>query len=333
MRGSKKAGPVKKRIMRGGGTAAKKAGPVKKLRGGGMTTKKMRSGGRNLRDEEARVIGVQDNAADEMRRVKARRPHDAAERRDKKSQESRVGSRERNARDEMTRLRGEAVGMGMKTGGKTVKKFMGGGMDAGINASLGRMNSGINKRVAAMPKQGAPSLRRRGPMPSVSAEKSGARAGLAAQEAARRAATGRAKGGKTVKKMATGSQTKSDRQDESLGMRDGKESTKTQSYTSRRNESNATRRSTPRAPAPKPSSARQMSMLIPQHKRMAMGENVLTGKMINKADGGKIERTKAPNRAPATTGVNLNMGAPKTRRTTARGMGAATRGGNFTENT
>jgi hypothetical protein len=62
MRGSKKAGPVKKRAMRGGG-AAKKAGPVKR----------MRSGGRNLRSEEARVIGVQDNAADEMRRVKARR--------------------------------------------------------------------------------------------------------------------------------------------------------------------------------------------------------------------------------------------------------------------
>ena len=54
MRGSKKAGPVKKRAMRGGG-AAKKAGPVKR----------MRSGGRNLRSEEARVIGVQDNAADE----------------------------------------------------------------------------------------------------------------------------------------------------------------------------------------------------------------------------------------------------------------------------
>ncbi len=173
---------------------------------------------RNLRDEEARVIGVQDNAADEMRRVKARRPHDAAERRDKKSQESRVGSRERNARDEMTRLRGKAVGMGMKTGGKTVKKKVGG-------------------------------------------------------------------------------------------------------------------KTRPRAPAPKPSSARQMSMLIPQHKRMAMGENVLTGKMINKADGGQMQRTKTPKRPYATTGVNLNMGAPKTRRTTARGMGAATRGGNFTENT
>ena len=65
---------------------------------------------RNLRDEEARVIGVQDNAADELRRVRARRPHDAAERRDRRDQLARVGSRERNARDEMHRLRREAVG-------------------------------------------------------------------------------------------------------------------------------------------------------------------------------------------------------------------------------
>ena len=73
------------------------------------TPAKMNRGGmRNLRDEQARVIGVQDNAADEMRRVEGRRPHDAAERKDKRAQMSRVGSRERNARDEMTRLRGEA---------------------------------------------------------------------------------------------------------------------------------------------------------------------------------------------------------------------------------
>ena len=162
-----------------------------------------RGGRANLRDEEARVIGVQDNAADEMRRVKARRPNDAAERRDKRSQESRVGSRERNAREEMRRLRGEAVGMGMKTGG-AVKKNMGG--------------------------------------------------------------------------QAT-------------------------------------------------------SPLTSQHKRYAM-----TGTTKLKTGGKapmstKIKRTKAPKRAPATTGVNLNMGAPQTRRTTARGMGAAIRGGNFTENT
>jgi len=77
---------------------------------GGGVRKGYRRGGRNLRDEEARVIGVQDNAADELRRVRARRPHDAAERRDKRSQLSRVGSRERNARDEMARLRGYQYG-------------------------------------------------------------------------------------------------------------------------------------------------------------------------------------------------------------------------------
>jgi hypothetical protein len=69
------------------------------------------------------VIGVQDNAADELRRVRARRPHDAAERRDRRAQLGRVGSRERNARDEMRRLRGEARrfqyggGIGRQMGG------------------------------------------------------------------------------------------------------------------------------------------------------------------------------------------------------------------------
>ena len=77
---------------------------------GGGVRKGYRRGGRNLRDEEARVIGVQDNAADELRRVRARRPHDAAERRDRRDQLARVGSRERNARDEMDRLRGYQYG-------------------------------------------------------------------------------------------------------------------------------------------------------------------------------------------------------------------------------
>ena len=61
---------------------------------------KMSLGGmNNIRDEEARVIGVQDNAKDEMRRVEGRRSNDAAERKDKRDQMARVGSRERNARD------------------------------------------------------------------------------------------------------------------------------------------------------------------------------------------------------------------------------------------
>ena len=126
-------------------------------------------------------------------------------------------------------------------------------------------------------------------------------------------------GGKTVKKMATGRQTKADRQDESLGMRDGKESTKTQSYKSRRDESNAmSRGSTPRARTNTPSTKRQGNMLINQHKRMAMGQNVLLAK------GG---------RAASTTAVNIPDGAPKTKTIKARGMGAATRGGNFRTNT
>jgi len=42
---------------------------------------------------------------------------------------------------------------------------------------------------------------------------------------------------------------------------------------------------------------------------------------------------KKGGRAPATTGVKLNMGAPKVKTITARGMGAALRGGQFRENT
>lgn len=247
MRGSKKSGPVKKRVMRNGGMT-KKSGPVKKRGGGGISKKSgpakikgMRSGGRNLRDEEARVIGVQDDAADEMRRVKARRPKDAAERRDKRDQLARVGSRERNARDEMGRLRREAVGMGMNTGGKTIKK------------------------------------------------------------------------------MASGSQTRADRLDERLGNIDGRESTKSQSYGSRRNESNAmTRGAVPRSKTNSPSTKRQGNMLINQHKRMAMGQDVLLAK------GGKT---------PSTTAVKIDMGEPNTKTVKARGMGAAIKGGNFRENT
>ena len=73
---------------------------MKKARGGKVN--------RNIRDEEARVIGVQDDAADEMKRVKSRKSNDAQERRDKSQQLKRVSSRERNARDEMKRLRDES---------------------------------------------------------------------------------------------------------------------------------------------------------------------------------------------------------------------------------
>ena len=78
---AKKAGPMKKKVMKKGGMA-KKAGPKKGMRSGGKASMR-----RNLRDEEARVIARQDDAADEMRR-----------------------------------LRRKAVDLGMKEGGKTMKQ-------------------------------------------------------------------------------------------------------------------------------------------------------------------------------------------------------------------
>lgn len=86
---------------------------MKKARGGDVNS--------NIRDEEARVIGVQDDASDEMKRVKSRRSNDAQERRDKSQQLKRVASRETNARDEMGRLRDEAEYdiQRKKTGGRS----------------------------------------------------------------------------------------------------------------------------------------------------------------------------------------------------------------------
>ena len=311
MRGSKKAGPVKRRVMRGGGMAkksgpvkkrgggmAKKAGPVKKkmrgggsiskksgpakkkMRGGGMTKKggpvkmkAMRGGGgmrRNLRDEEARVIGRQDDAADELRRVKSRRPKDAAERRDKTAETRRVSSRERDARDEMDRLRRKAVGLGMKSGGKTKKQ----GYNDKLDESLGARNKTKGKQ----------SLKSR-----------------------RKESEGMEKASGKRKFSAVGTMDKSS---------PSKKKSKAK-----------------KSSAGKSKTAKSLSPKISQHKRMAMGENVLTGKMIKKASGGKITKTKAPKRAPATTGVKLNMGAPKSKTINARGMGAAIKGGKFRTNT
>tara|TARA_Y100001937_G_C6988438_1_gene270964 strand:- start:8 stop:730 length:723 start_codon:yes stop_codon:yes gene_type:complete len=240
--------------MRGGGIA-KKSGPKKKARGGGM----MR---RNLRDEEARVIGRQDDAADELRRVRARRPKDATERRDKKDEVRRVSARERDARDEMGRLRRKAVGLGMKTGGKAKKK------------------QGFNDRL-----------------------------------------------------------------DESLGMRNRKTSAK---------------KSAPKKAAKKKAG---LSDKINQHKRMAMGENVLTGKMIKKKKGGQTMASRRKEsegmeksmgrrkfaavgtmdkgrkklahggRTHSTTAVKIDMGMPKPKTIQARGRGAAIKGTQFRENT
>ena len=65
-----------------------------------------------------------------------------AERRDKKAELSRVGSRERNARDEMDRLRKKAVGLGMKSGGKTKKQ----GYNDKLDESLGARNKTKGKQ-------------------------------------------------------------------------------------------------------------------------------------------------------------------------------------------
>lgn len=68
----------------------------------------------NVRDEEGRVINIQDDAADELRRVEERRPHDAQEREDKRQQLARIGARERDAHEELHRDRDEAVMLGAK---------------------------------------------------------------------------------------------------------------------------------------------------------------------------------------------------------------------------
>ena len=247
-------------------------------------TKKSNRGGRtrrNLRDEEARVIGVQDDAADELRRVRARRPHDAKERADKRAELARVGARGRDARDEMHRLRDKAVGLGMKKGGKAKAKKKQ-GYNARLDESLGERNKTKGKQSLASRRkesEGMEKAMKRRKYAAVSTMDKGGRKKKAAKKKAAKKAT--------PKKAATASKKRS----------------------------------------------AALSPLINQHKRMAMGENVLTGKMIKKASGGKIKRTKAPKRVPSTSGVRLNMGAPKSKTVKARGMGAATRGGQFRTNT
>ena len=142
-----------------------------------------RGGMSNIRAEEGRVINVQDDAADELRRVKARQPRDAQERRDKHAQMARVGARERDAREEMARDRREAeyeVKRGFyKEGGSANKKDWIGDMKlkkgalrdymdvpAGKNIPKGKLN-----KVAA----GKPATKD-GPKPSAKTIK---RAGLA----------------------------------------------------------------------------------------------------------------------------------------------------------
>ncbi len=88
------------------------------MRGGGYVDDyRMNRGGiMNIRDEEGRVIGVQDDAADEMNRIRYHMGRDARDER------FRVAARERDAREEMDRLRREARyedvhGRGLRTFG------------------------------------------------------------------------------------------------------------------------------------------------------------------------------------------------------------------------
>jgi len=141
-----------------------------------------------------------------------------------------------------------------------------------------------------------------------------------------------------------------------LGMKEGGKAKK-QGYNDRLDESLGMR-NRKKAAAKKTG----MSRLIPQHKRMAMGEDVLTGKMLKKKKGGQTMKSRrkesegmeksmgrrkfaavgtmdkgrkkmASGGRTATTAVKLNMGAPKVKTVNARGMGAAIKGGQFRENT
>jgi hypothetical protein len=85
---------------------------VKKYRGGDKVARRRDLERRDLRDEEGRVIREQDDHADELRRIKGDRG------RNRDAERQRVGGEERDERDEMSRLRGKAVGLGMKKGGK-----------------------------------------------------------------------------------------------------------------------------------------------------------------------------------------------------------------------
>ena len=70
---------------------------------------------RDLRDEEGRVISEQDDHRDELERIKDDRGRNRGEER------GRVRGALRDEEEEMRRLRGKAVGMGMKKGGKVGK--------------------------------------------------------------------------------------------------------------------------------------------------------------------------------------------------------------------
>ena len=179
----------------------------------------------NVRDEEGRVINIQDDAADELHRVEERTPYDAQEREDKSAQLARIGAREKDAHEELHRDRDEAVMLEAQEGGskkdwiKNAIKKPGALRNYTDTASGKSIPKGELNKLAA----GKPGTKG-GPKPSAKTVK---RAGLA-----------KTLGKMNTKKAATGGSMKKqgydDRLDESLGMSNGKNS---QSMKARRNES------------------------------------------------------------------------------------------------
>ena len=358
-------------------TAKKPGKAVKKPynRGGRMR--------RNLRDEEARVIGVQDDAADELRRVRARRPHDARERADKRAELARVGARGRDARDEMHRLRDKAVGLGLKRGGRTkadnpegdgrgsYRKYMatrrfkglktgGTAKKQGYNDRLDESLGMRNRKTKAAPKKKAPVRRKaRATLPNdINQHKR-----MAMGEDV---LTGRMlkKGGKAVKKK-TGGQTLKSRRKESEGAekaagrrkyaavgtmdkgdkklkRGGRTAadSKGKGHGSARkyHASGGWKREANRPGGskhnPKPVAKKRGGRTAADSDKSKAAHSRSSHKYFAGASKNpkRVGRSTG-GRAPATTGVRLNMGAPKSKTIKARGMGAATRGGQFRTNT
>jgi hypothetical protein len=387
-------------------TAKKPGKAVKKPynRGGRMR--------RNLRDEEARVIGVQDDAADELRRVRARRPHDAKERADKRAELARVGARGRDARDEMHRLRDKAVGLGLKRGGRTkadtakakaahkrkmvdaqkriartdaeialpraknvrnepprrVLKTGGRAKKQGYNDRLDESLGMRNRKTKAAPKKKAPARK--------------AKAGLSNKiNQHKRMAmgedvlTGRMlkTGGKAVKKKTggrvvkkkTGGQTLKSRRKESEGAekaagrrkyaavgtmdkgdkklkrggRTAADSTGKGHGSARKYHASGGWQREANRPGgskhnPKPVAKKRGGRTAADSDKSKAAHSKSSHKYFAGASKNpkRVGRSTG-GRAPATTGVRLNMGAPKSKTIKARGMGAATRGGQFRTNT
>ncbi len=177
----------------------------------------------NVRDEEGRVINIQDDAADELRRVEERRPHDAQEREDKRQQLARIGARERDAHEELHRDRDEAVMLGAKKGGSKKDWIQGAIKKPGALRKTLKVKKG-----ESIPKG---ELRK-----AAKGEKiDGRKPSKKTQQRARLAET---LGKMNTKKAATGGSMRKqgydDRLDESLGMSNGRNS---QSMKARRDES------------------------------------------------------------------------------------------------